>query len=60
MLESLLFGNVKGSFTGAENSIGLFEMANKGTLFLDEINSMEIEAQAEILRAIEEKKIRKI
>ncbi|MFR2966191.1 MAG: sigma 54-interacting transcriptional regulator [Anaerovoracaceae bacterium] len=39
LLESLLFGNVKGSFTGAENSIGLFEMANKGTLFLDEINS---------------------
>ena len=60
MLESLLFGNVKGSFTGAENIIGLFEMANKGTLFLDEINSMEIEAQAKILRAIEEKKIRKI
>ncbi len=60
LLESLLFGNVKGSFTGAENSIGLFEMANKGTLFLDEINSMEIEAQAKILRAIEEKKIRKI
>lgn len=60
LLESLLFGNVKGSFTGAENRIGLFEMANKGTLFLDEINSMEIEAQAKILRAIEEKKIRKI
>lgn len=60
LLESLLFGNVKGSFTGAENSIGLFEMANKGTLFLDEINSMEIEAQAKILRVIEDKKIRKI
>lgn len=60
LLESLLFGNVKGSFTGAEDSIGLFEMANHGTLFLDEINSMEIEAQAKILRALEEKKIRKI
>ncbi len=60
LLESILFGNVKGSFTGAENSIGLFELANKGTLFLDEINSMEIEAQAKILRAIEEKKIRRI
>lgn len=60
LLESILFGNVKGSFTGAENSVGLFEQANHGTLFLDEINSMEMEAQAKILRAIEEKKIRRI
>ena len=60
LLEGLLFGNVKGSFTGAENRPGLFELANHGTLFLDEINSMEIEAQAKILRAIEEKKIRRL
>ena len=60
LLEGLLFGNVKGSFTGAENRAGLFEIANHGTLFLDEINSMEIEAQAKILRAIEEKKIRRL
>ena len=60
LLEGLLFGNVKGSFTGAENRAGLFEIANHGTLFLDEINSMEIDAQAKILRAIEEKKIRRL
>lgn len=60
LLESLLFGTTKGSFTGADNKIGLFEMAHKGTLFLDEINSMELESQAKILRAIEEKKIRRV
>lgn len=60
LLESILFGNVKGSFTGAGDSEGLFEMANHGTLFLDEINSMEIEAQAKILRAIEDRYIRRI
>lgn len=60
LLEGLLFGTVKGSFTGSDNRPGLFELANHGTLFLDEINSMEIEAQAKILRAIEEKKIRRL
>ena len=60
LLEGLLFGNVKGSFTGSENRAGLFELANHGTLFLDEVNSMEIDAQAKILRALEEKKIRRL
>lgn len=57
LLESILFGTVKGSYTGAENRKGLFELANGGTLFLDEINSMELNVQSKILRAIEEKKI---
>ena len=57
LLESILFGTVKGSYTGAENKPGLFEIANGGTLFLDEINSMEISVQPKLLRAIEEKRI---
>lgn len=60
LLESILFGTTKGSYTGAENRPGLFEIANGGTLFLDEINSMEISVQAKILKAIEEKKITRI
>lgn len=57
LLESILFGTVKGSYTGAENRKGLFELAQGGTLFLDEINSMEIGIQAKLLKAIEEKRI---
>lgn len=60
LLESILFGTVKGSYTGAENKPGLFEIANGGTLFLDEINSMEIGVQSKILKAIEEKEITRI
>lgn len=60
LLESLLFGTVKGSYTGAENRKGLFEIANKGTLFLDEINSMDIAMQSKILKVLEEKQIRRI
>lgn len=60
LLESILFGTVKGSYTGAENRPGLFELANGGTLFLDEINSMEVSVQAKILKAIEEKQITRI
>lgn len=60
LLESILFGTVKGSYTGAENRPGIFEIANGGTIFLDEINSMEISVQAKILKAIEEKKITRI
>ncbi|QNO15121.1 sigma 54-interacting transcriptional regulator [Alkalicella caledoniensis] len=60
LLEGILFGTVKGSFTGAENKGGLFELASGGTLFLDEINTMPQSLQAKILRAIEEKKIRRI
>lgn len=60
LLESILFGTVKGSYTGAENRPGLFETANGGTLFLDEINSMEISVQAKILKAIEEKQVTRV
>lgn len=60
LLESILFGTVKGSYTGAENRKGLFEVAQGGTLFLDEISSMEISVQSKILRAIEEKSIRRV
>ncbi len=60
LLESILFGTVKGSFTGAEDKAGLFEIADGGTLFLDEINSMEIGMQAKILKVIEEKRVRRI
>ncbi len=60
LLESLLFGTVKGAFTGAVNSEGLFSQANGGTVFLDEINSMPMSLQAKILRAIEEKQIRRL
>ena len=60
LLESILFGTVKGSYTGAEDRPGLFEIASGGTLFLDEINSMEISVQAKILKAIEEKQITRI
>lgn len=60
LLESILFGSVKGSFTGAENRAGLFEIANGGTLFLDEINSMPIELQAKLLRVIQDGRIRRV
>lgn len=60
LLESLLFGTVKGSYTGAEDSKGLFELSDHGTLFLDELNSMDISLQGKILKAIEEKKVRRI
>src|SRR5699024_4728659 len=49
LIEGILFGTVKGSFTGAEDRPGLFEMANGGTLFLDEINSMPIDLQSRLL-----------
>ena len=60
LIESTLFGTVKGSFTGAENRKGLFELADKGTLFLDEINSMNIELQAKLLRVVEEQRYMKV
>ncbi|WP_432666954.1 sigma 54-interacting transcriptional regulator [Wukongibacter baidiensis] len=60
LLESLLFGTVKGAFTGAVDSPGLFQQAAKGTLFLDELNSMSLNLQAKLLRVLEEKKLRKI
>ncbi len=61
VLESELFGHEAGSFTGADKKTqGLFEAADGGILFLDEISSMSMDMQAKILRAIEEKKIRKV
>jgi len=61
LLESEFFGHVKGSFTGAVNDKkGYFEVANGGTLFLDEIADMPFALQAKLLRAIEEKKIKRV
>lgn len=60
LLEGILFGTVKGSFTGAENRPGLFELANGGTLFLDEINSMPLELQAKLLRVLQEGLVRRV
>lgn len=60
LMESTLFGTVKGSFTGAENRKGLFEIADGGTLFLDEINSMNIDLQAKLLKVVEEQKYMKL
>lgn len=57
LLESTLFGHVKGAFTSAVASKkGLFEIANKGTLFLDEIGTMGIDTQAKILRVLQDRK----
>lgn len=60
LLESILFGTIKGSFTGAVDRIGLFEQANGGTLLLDEINSMSISLQAKLLRVLQEGYIRRV
>lgn len=60
LLESILFGSVKGSFTGAEDRPGLFELANGGTLFMDEINSMPIELQGKLLRVLQEGTVRRL
>ncbi len=58
LLESELFGHVRGAFTGAiANKPGKFKVANGGTLFLDEIGDMPMELQVKILRALEERKI---
>lgn len=60
LLESLLFGSVKGAYTGAENRPGLFEQANHGTLLLDEINSMDISLQAKLLRVLQDGVLRRV
>ncbi len=61
LAESFLFGHEKGAFTGAiHRKIGAFEEADGGTLFLDEINSLPLELQAKMLRAIQEKEIRRV
>ncbi|MBN8207594.1 sigma 54-interacting transcriptional regulator [Bacillus sp. NTK071] len=60
ILESILFGTSRGSFTGAEDREGLFELADGGTLFLDEVNSMPIDVQAKLLRVLEDGVIRRV
>ncbi len=60
LLESILFGTTKGSFTGAQDRPGLFEQAHGGTLFLDEINSMSMPLQAKLLRVLQEGYVRRL
>ncbi len=61
LADSLLFGHVKGSFTGANSDhTGFFEQADSGTIFLDEIGDMNLDIQAKVLRVLQEKKIRRV
>ena len=61
LLESELFGHVKGSFTGAiSNKRGMFEMANNGTMFLDEIGNISLSTQAKLLRVLQEREYKAV
>jgi len=61
LIESEMFGHEKGSFTSAHKQrIGKFELANGGTLFLDEVGDMSLDAQAKVLRALQESKITRV
>ena len=60
LIEGILFGTEKGSFTGSTDRMGLLEQAHGGTLFLDEINSMDIHVQSKLLRVLQENKFRRV
>lgn len=60
LLESILFGTSKGSYTGAVDRPGLFELADGGTLFLDELHAMPIDLQAKLLRVLEDGIVRRV
>lgn len=60
LIESTLFGTVKGSFTGSENRSGYLEQADQGTLFLDEVNSMSLAMQSKLLRFLQEGSYRRV
>lgn len=60
LLEGILFGTVKGAYTGAMDRSGLFEDARGGTLFLDELNSMPVSMQTKLLRVLQERKVNRV
>ncbi len=60
LLEGIFFGSTRGSFTGAADKPGLFELADGGTLFLDELNSMPLDLQAKLLRVLDTGQVRRL